>query len=43
MTAVLMVIGGVYGLSMVVLLGGGVAWAISRRFREEITGRRRPH
>lgn len=43
MNAVLMVIGGVYGLSMMVLLGGGVAWALSRRFREEITGQTRPH
>jgi len=38
MGAVLIVIGGVYGLSMVVMLGGGLLWSVSRRFREEITG-----
>jgi len=43
MNAVLMVIGGVYGLSVLLLLGGGVAWAVSSRFREAITGQSRRH
>jgi len=38
MGAVLIVIGGVYVVSMVVMLCGGLLWGVSRRFRKEITG-----
>jgi hypothetical protein len=38
MSAVLIVIGGIYGLSMVLMLGSGLLWGVSRRFRKEMTG-----
>ena len=38
MGAILVVIGGIYGLSVALMLGSGVLWSVSRRFRREITG-----
>ena len=41
MGAVLIVVGGIYGLSMVLMLGSGLLWSVSRRFRKEMTGEHR--